>query len=88
MMTGIKERLWWVASTLKPDRAGIGLSGLVAIGVALGMAVAQHELMAAGLVEPRPAAEVLALPGFAFLFGGLVFVIGATAHAMVMDDDR
>lgn len=84
-MTGsisISERL---KQAFVPTRVGIGLSGLVSISVAIGMAIAHNRLIEAGLVGAREGAQVLALPGFAFLFVGLAAVVGAIIHAQVID---
>jgi len=66
---------------LLPDRVGIALAGSVCISAALGMAMAHNRLMDAGLVGAREGARVLALPGFAAIGIGVVFVGGAVGHA-------
>jgi len=75
----------FVAMNLKkillPDRVGIALAGLVCISAALGMAIAHNRLIDAGLVGAREGARVLALPGFAGIGIGVVFVGGALSHA-------
>jgi hypothetical protein len=83
-MTGsisLPERL---KQAVVPTRKSIGLSGLVSISVAAGMAMAHNRLIDAGLVGAREGAQVLALPGFAFLFAGLAAVVGAIIHAQVL----
>jgi hypothetical protein len=66
---------------LLPDRVSIALSGVLCISAALGMAIAHNRLMDAGLVGAREGARVLALPGFAAIGVGVVFVGGALGHA-------
>lgn len=68
-----------------PTRKGIALSGMMAIGVAVGMAMAHNRLMKAGVVGAKEGAQVLALPAFAFFFSGVIVILAAVLHAQVIE---